>query len=54
MALLWARISFEAFEITLRDKPSAMLSASPKGTVPVLVLPDGRVLDESWDIVEWE
>lgn len=53
MALLWAGVSFEAFEITLRDKPSAMLSASPKGTVPVLVLPDGRVLDESWDIVEW-
>ncbi len=53
MALLWAGVAFDAFEITLRDKPSAMLTASPKGTVPVLVLPDGKVLEESWDIVEW-
>jgi glutathione S-transferase len=53
MALLWAGVAFDAFEITLRDKPSGMLSASPKGTVPVLVLPDGEVLEESWDIVEW-
>jgi glutathione S-transferase len=30
-----------------------MLAASPKGTVPVLVLPDGRVLEQSWDIVQW-
>ena len=30
-----------------------MLAASPKGSVPVLVLPDGRVIDESWDIMQW-
>lgn len=30
-----------------------MLEASPKGSVPVLVLPDGRVIDESWDIMVW-
>ncbi len=30
-----------------------MLAASPKGTVPVLVLPDGRVIDESLDIMRW-
>jgi glutathione S-transferase len=30
-----------------------MLEASPKGTVPVLVLPDGRVLEESLDIMRW-
>ena len=53
MALLWAGIAFDAFEITLRDKPLGMLSASPKGTVPVLVLPGGKVLEESWDIVAW-
>ena len=40
-------------EILLRDKPQAMLDASPKGTVPVLVLPDGQVLDESLDIMRW-
>lgn len=53
MALLVAGVALDANEIVLRDKPSAMLVASPKGTVPVLVLPDGRVLEQSWDIVEW-
>jgi glutathione S-transferase len=43
----------ELREIVLRDKPAAMLEASPKGTVPVLVLPDGRVIDESLDIMLW-
>ena len=40
-------------EVVLRDKPAAMLQASPKGTVPVLVLPDGAVIDESLDIMLW-
>ncbi len=53
MGLLVAGIAFDAHEIVLRDKPAAMLAASPKGTVPVLVLPDGQVLEESWDIVRW-
>ncbi len=53
MGLLVAGIAFDAHEIVLRDKPAAMLTASPKGTVPVLVLPDGQVLEESWDIVQW-
>jgi glutathione S-transferase len=53
MALLVANVAFDAHEIVLRDKPAALLAASPKGTVPVLVLPGGRVLEQSWDIVEW-
>ena len=53
MALLQARRSFQAFQIILRDKPAALLALSPKGTVPVLKLPDGQVLDESWDIMRW-
>ncbi|CAN5426415.1 glutathione S-transferase [soil metagenome] len=40
-------------EIALRAKPDQMLAASPKGTVPVLVAPDGAVIDESLDIVRW-
>lgn len=40
-------------EVKLRDKPAEMLAASPKGTVPVLVLPDGQVIDESLDIMRW-
>lgn len=40
-------------EIVLRDKPEDMLTASPKGTVPVLVLPDQTVIDESLDVMHW-
>lgn len=53
MALLQASIEFDAHEIVLRNKPAEMLAVSPKGTVPVLVLPDGRVLEESLDIMRW-
>lgn len=53
MALLQAGIDFDAHEITLRDKPSSMLRMSPKGTVPVLVLPDQSVIDQSLDIMGW-
>jgi glutathione S-transferase len=40
-------------EVKLSAKPPAMLLASPKGTVPVLVLPSGKVIDESLDIMRW-
>ncbi len=40
-------------EVSLQHKPADLLAASPKGTVPVLVLHDGRVLDESLDIMRW-
>ncbi len=40
-------------EVKLSAKPEAMLAASPKGTVPVLVLPGGKVIDESLDIMRW-
>lgn len=53
MALLQAGRDFQALEVDLRDKPAALLALSPKGTVPVLQLPDGRVLEESWDIMAW-
>jgi glutathione S-transferase len=43
----------ELREVVLRDKPDAMLAASPKGTVPVLVLHDGTVIDQSLDIMHW-
>ncbi len=43
----------ELREIVLRDKPSHMLQASPKGTVPVLILSDGTVIEESLDIMLW-
>lgn len=53
MALLQAGVACEAHEVSLRDKPAAMLALSPKGTVPVLVLPDGQVLEQSLDIMQW-
>ena len=53
MALAYAGVVCEHREIVLRHKPAAMLTASPKGTVPVLVLPSGHVLDESLVIMNW-
>jgi glutathione S-transferase len=53
MALLMAGRAFEAMEVSLRDKPASLVALSPKATVPVLHLPDGRVIDESWDIMRW-
>jgi glutathione S-transferase len=53
MALLQAGCVFEAVEVSLRDKPASLLALSPKATVPVLQLPDGSVIDESWDILRW-
>ncbi len=67
---LWvAGIAVAHREIVLRDKPAAMLAASPKGTVPVLVLPaacdaasgsggahgvtDPQIIDESLDVMLW-
>ena len=52
-ALIQSSIPFELREVVLRAKPAAMLTASPKGSVPVLVLPDGRVIEQSWDIMLW-
>lgn len=43
----------ELREILLRDKPEHMLNLSPKGTVPVLWLCDGTVIDESLDVMLW-
>jgi glutathione S-transferase len=53
MALNYADIEVELREVLLRDKPHSMLRASAKGTVPVLVLPDGTVIDESADLMRW-
>lgn len=53
MGLGAADIELEHREVVLARKPAPMLQASPKGTVPVLVLRDGQVLDESYDILLW-
>lgn len=53
MALRSAEIPVEIREISLRDKPPEMLAISPKGTVPVLHCAEGRVIDQSLDIMRW-
>lgn len=53
MALRYAGVVVDIREILLKDKPVHMLQVSPKGTVPVLALPDGQVIDESLEIMIW-
>jgi UPF0176 protein len=53
LAILASGIRVELRDILLKDKPVAMTEVSPKATVPVLVFPDGTVLEESLDIVFW-
>ena len=53
MALWAAGMTVELREVKLAAKPPALLAASPKGTVLVLVLADGTVIDQSLDIMRW-
>ena len=51
LAIASSGLAVELREIVLRDKPEAMLLASPKGTVPVVVT--DNVIDESLDVMHW-
>jgi len=53
LAINYSGVKVEQRDIELKNKPAAMLVASPKGTVPVLVLNGGQVIDESRDIIHW-
>lgn len=53
LALAISGVAVDTVEVSLRDKPAALVAASAKATVPVLVLADGQVLDESLDIMRW-
>ncbi len=53
LAILNADIEVELREVRLRDKPASMTALSPKGTVPVLQLASGDILDESLTIIHW-
>ncbi len=53
LALLASQTVCVIREVKLSAKPVAMLLTSPKATVPVLVLPDGTVIDQSLDIMCW-
>lgn len=53
LAIVSAQLEVELREVELRNKPESLLLISPKETVPVLVLNNGQVLDESLDIMSW-
>lgn len=40
-------------DLVLSNKPAEMIAVSPKGTVPVLVLTNGRVIEESLEVMLW-
>jgi glutathione S-transferase len=50
---LTSGINVEIREVTLNDKPPALLRISSKATVPVLITADERIIDESIDIMNW-
>jgi len=51
IALLEAKVNCLIREVDLKNKPSDMLKISPKGTVPVLLLDNGRMIEESLEII---
>lgn len=53
LALAVSGVRHEVREVRLSDKPAAMLAASPKGTVPVLVTAEDGVIEESLAIMRW-
>ena len=53
LALHVSGVAYEHREVALKAKPAEMLAVSPKGTVPVLCLPTGDVLEQSLDIMLW-
>jgi glutathione S-transferase len=53
LALVVSRTRSCLREVALWNKPPELIAASPKGTVPVLVVSDGQVLEESLDIMRW-
>ena len=53
MALAYGKVPYEHREILLRDRPQTLYDLSSKGTVPVLHLAGGSVIDESIDIMKW-
>ena len=53
MAIANSNIEVEIREVFLRDRPQSLYDISPKGTVPVLQLSNGVIIDESIDIMKW-
>ena len=52
MSIVRTNYICEHREVILRDRPDHMMEISPKGTVPVLLLPNGNVIEESLEIMQ--
>ncbi len=52
MSIVRRNFQVELREVILRDRPDHMMEISPKGTVPVLLLEDGTVIEESLEIMQ--
>ncbi len=53
LTLYYSGVTVRIREVELKNKPQGLIEASPKGTVPVLILEDGSIIDESLDIMDW-
>jgi len=53
MILNLCKIDYELIEIDLKNKPKELIEISTKATVPVLVLEDGKIIDESIEIIKY-
>ena len=53
MAIVRTGFAVEHREVILRDRPEHMMEISPKGTVPVMHLEDGSIIEESLEIMEY-
>ncbi len=51
LAIYISRYQCQLREVVLRNKPKAMIEASPKATVPVLDIGDNIIIDQSLDIM---
>ena len=53
LIILLSHIEVELREVKLSNKPEEMTTISKKGTVPVLLLPNNKIIDESLDVMNW-
>lgn len=53
MGLKISGVKIELREVELKQMPAEILTITGKATVPVLILNDNNVIDESWDVLKW-
>ncbi len=53
LAIMVSGVEVDKCEVDLRNKPKALVDCSPKATVPVLQFPNGKVIEESLEIMQW-